>query len=408
MISGQTGLPARVCMFVCNDMTTDARVLREASALAEAGYSVDVVAVHDPAAKDLPREEDLDRLRVLRVNRYPLAHLHARFPFLPGAKSLPPRAKALRLLMFLWVFMGMLRKGLALPYVVYHCHDLNTALQGYLCSRVRRAKLVYDSHEVATSRTGGYDSPVVERLERFIVRRVDAMIMTTQTRAEHTARKYGIEQPVVVHNYPARPDPQREPVNLRMLLDIAADEPILLYQGGIKQGRGLERIVEALSLFERGVLVFIGGSDSADFGSRLQRICEERGLTERVRFLGRVPADQLHRYTVNAQVGFQVLQNINFNHYSTLSNKLFEYMVAGVPVVASDFPEIRRVVRDEGIGLTVDPGNAAAIAAAVNKLLRESSFHAECVANCRAASGRYGWDVEKSKVTQLYSSLQCS
>lgn len=421
-------------MFVWNHFTNDARVLREATALSEAGYEVDVIAIHDPDDPKLPKIEKINNFTVKRVKRYPDIYvklkgikkrisqfkkkvlskkLYKVLLLIPLLISLPFLI-VIKMVIYLlkWtsipktyirfsILLRMIREGLKKDYDIYHSHDLNTLPQGYICKLIRKKKLIYDSHEVQTSRTG-YKGKKYYYLEKFLIKRIDKMIMTTNMRAEYTAKKYGIEKPVVIHNYPFFRKIRERNVDLYSMLNIPREEPILLYQGGMQEGRGLEKIIEAIPWFKRGVVVFIGDGKLKD---KIIKMCEKRNLNERVRFLPKVPVDELLNYTQNAYLGFQVLQNICFNHYSTLSNKLFEYIMAEVPVIASDFPEIRRVVEGNKVGLVIDPHESKNISLVVNFLLDNTDLYRVFKDNCKKAKLKYNWNNEKLNFVSLYRRL---
>lgn len=421
-------------MFVWNHFTNDARVLREATALSEAGYEVDVIAIHDPNDPRLPVVEKIDNFTVKRVKRYPdiyvrigrvknrISQLKSKFlsnklykvlllipllislPFFIAIKMIIYLLKCtgiLKIYIRFSIFLRMIKEGLKKDYDIYHSHDLNTLPQGYICKLIRKKKLVYDSHEVQTSRTG-YKGKKYYYLEKFLIKRIDKMIMTTNMRAEYTARLYGIEKPEVVHNYPVFIEINEKSIDLYRMLDIPKEEPILLYQGGMQEGRGLEKIVEAIPKFKKGVVVFIG---DGKIKNKIIGMCKETGVMKRVGFVPKVSVNELINYTQNAYLGFQVLQNICFNHYSTLSNKLFEYIMAEVPVVASNFPEIRKVVEGEQVGITIDPHESDKIAKAVNFILDNPDKHAEFKANCKKARKKYNWENEKANLIDIYKSI---
>lgn len=424
----------KVCMFVWNHFTNDARVLREATALAEQGYELDLIALHDPFDKNLKKVEEINGFTVKRVDRYPGFYLKLRdFVYyikkmLKDGKSnllhlslfallgvtLSPILIPLGLVVLLFkvlgvfklytrgtIFLRMISQGLKKDYDVYHCHDLNTLPQGYICNLLKKKKLIYDSHEVQTSRTG-YVGKQYYFLEKYLIKRVDKLVETTDTRADYTAKLYGIEKATIIHNYPFYKKPPKGTVNLYQILDIPKDEPILLYQGGIQEGRGLEQIVEAVPYFDRGVTVFIGDGKIKD---SLVKRCKDLDIESRVRFLPKVPVNDLIYYTQNAYLGFQVLQNICFNHYSTLSNKLFEYIMAEVPMVASNFPEIIRIVNESEVGVIVDPHKVDEIVKAVNTLLADPHLRDRYSINCRAASEKYNWLNEQHVLLEMYQGL---
>ncbi|GAB1766422.1 hypothetical protein PMEGAPL125_28420 [Priestia megaterium] len=423
-----------VCMFVWNHFTNDARVLRECTALSKNGYSVDLICIHDPKNSDLKQYEEVnEHFHVHRVKRYPSSLL-----FMKKAYRALLRYKVLALIAFLlwlgaayvapyvvlpvtivaalllktklqvvWVrgsiILRMILKGRKKKYDIYHSNDLNTLPQGFICAKLRfkRKCLVYDSHEVQTSRTG-YDSGVYAKMEAFFINKIDSMIVENHTRAKYNEDLYGF-YPNVVYNYPFQPKKRhQETIDLHERLGLPENEKILLYQGGIQTGRGLEKLVQAAPLFKEGTLVFIG---DGRIKPELERMVAEMKLEDKVKFIPKVPLQDLPKYTKNAYLGFQVLNNVCFNHYSASSNKLFEYIMSDVPVVACDFPEIKKVVEGEHIGLCVDSHNYEEIASAVNQLLRDPVLRATMSNNCKTAKFKYNWENEQLQFLKVYQAI---
>ncbi len=421
----------KVCMFVWNHFTNDARVLRECTALSENGYDVDLVCIHDPKDKEMPYiEERSENFHIYRVRRYPvtLIALQRLYRAFFKYKAIGALSLILWLLLCLYlpvifmpatilillilktklkgiiikgnVILRMILRGFSKKYSIYHSNDLNTLPQGYICAkwRINRKKLIYDSHEVQTSRTG-YDGPIYGRLEGFLVKRIDSMIVENHTRAKYNEDLYGF-YPNVVHNYPFKQiSNSSEKVSIHEMLNLPANEKILLYQGGIQIGRGLDKLIQAAPKFKEGTLVLIG---DGKIKPQLIKMVNEMGLQEKVRFIPKVHLSELPKYTRNAYLGFQVLNNVCFNHYSASSNKLFEYMMSGVPVVACDFPEIKRVVEDERTGICVDSHDYKSIARAVNYLLENPDVRNEISKNCSIARNKYNWETEKQELLNIY------
>lgn len=423
----------KIGMFVWNHFTNDARVLRECTALAEKGYDVKLIAIHDTKQKDLKKVESRDGFNIVRVSRYPrylllinkiISKIKKEKIFIIPLLILigiifyviPAIAIILILIMAMLsikkvrgfltkshIFLGMVIEGLKFNADVYHSNDLNTLPQGIICSKIlRRRYLVYDSHEVQSSRTG-YGKQAYY-IEKILIKFIDKMIMTNRTRAEYVKKLYNIELPEMIHNYPfyTKDDSIENKYDIHTILDIPRDKPILLYQGGIQVGRGLDKIVEAIDKFNDGITVFIG---DGKLKPEIIKMVEDRNLQEKVRFLDKVPVDELKYYTANAYLGFQVLNNVCFNHYSACSNKLFEYMMSRVPVVACNFPEIKRVVQDEEIGIVVDPHDPNEIAKAVNIMLENKELHEKFRENCVKAREKYNWDKEKGNFVRIYDGL---
>ena len=421
----------RVGMFVWNHFTNDARVLRECTTLSKNGYDVELICIDDPNDPSIPQYEEInEHFRVHRMKRYPTALLWLQklYRFAAGKKwplipllaiwvamiyYLPWITIVLTILVALllktkirvvWIrgslIFRMMIKGHRGNYDIYHSNDLNTMPQGYVSAkwRFKKKPLIYDSHEVQTSRTG-YDSPWYKRFEHFFIKRMDSMIVENDTRAEYNQELYGF-YPHVLHNYPSLEIQQVEDkVDLHEMLGLQKDEKILLYQGGIQAGRGLENLIEAFPLFNEGTLVYIG---DGKIKGKLVQMVKDRSLEDRIRFLPKVPVRDLPRYTKNAYLGFQVLNNINFNHWSASSNKLFEYMMNEVPVVACNFPEIKNAVEENQVGVTIDPHDPIEIAKGVNYLLENPDRRDVFSANCKNARKKYNWEIEQKYLLEVY------
>ncbi|WP_332248485.1 glycosyltransferase family 4 protein [Brochothrix campestris] len=301
-----------------------------------------------------------------------------------------------------YIFWQMTLVALKAPGDIVHSNDLNTLLQGVIIKKVTRTKLVYDSHEIQTSRTG-YNSKWYEVVERKLLKHVDVYIHENITRANYIEQLYG-RRPAVIHNYPTvTKNASKNNCNLYQLLNIPPEEPILLYQGGIQTGRGLDKLIEAVPLFNKGVLVLIGdGKMKLELVTRVKK----EQLSDRIKFVEKVPLSDLPTYTKQAYLGFQVLNNVCYNHFSASSNKLFEYMMAGVPVIASRFPEMKRVVLTEKTGILVDSHSAKSIAQAVNLLIAHPEYR-ECLRNnALKASKRYNWEHESKQLLTVYKTIK--
>jgi glycosyltransferase involved in cell wall biosynthesis len=290
------------------------------------------------------------------------------------------------------------------PQIV-HAHDLNTLGVGRRVAQAAAARLVYDAHELHTARN---DATPLSRLvararERRGVRVADAVITATGTWADMMARSYGIPRPAVVRNMPPR-TPVEASVDLRARLGIASEATILLYQGSIQTNRGIEQTIAALPGLPDCLLVICG------YGAHRPAL-EERvaaaGLGHRVRFDGPVPNGELIAYSAGADIGLCLIIGSSESYRTSLPNKLFEYLMAGIPVVASDFPEMGAVVRRTGAGETCDPTDPGAIAAAVDRL-RDPDRYADARDKAIAAARELHWDSEEQVLLALYEGLSAT
>jgi len=397
----------RIAMIVWNEFRNDARVLKEAQTLQAAGYAVTVFALHTPGVT-LEKETLQSGIDVVRVARSPLWKLRkpkAGTPTVaPAARGatgrLSPTRQVLRIFARLWTHAGLLARIARYKAAVVHAHDVNTLPTAWLAAKLSGARVVYDAHEISTSREG-YNSfrGLVARVESVLMPRVQGSITTTDARAKFFARAYGVPRPVVLQNRPrltVSPESQR----IRTELQLKQPWPIIIYQGGLQQGRGLERLVRIAASVDNAYFVFIGGGRLT---APLTALSHELGLNERVHFIPTVSLADLPSYTASADIGVQPIENTCLNHFTTDSNKLFEYLIAGLPVVATDLPEIRRVVREHDIGLLVRESDDEQLGEALNCLVKDSQLRTKFAANACAAALQLNWEQQETRLVDLYS-----
>lgn len=396
-------------MVVWNTFETDARVTKEATSLIQAGKDVTVVAVHQP--NRTLRKETTKGISIVRVDRTVrkretsasnTTSNRGNITVKPSVSKLSKIKKSVRSF-FRFVPQMVINVRFFLEAYsqnagIYHAHDLNTLIPVYLASRLRGAKLVYDAHEVSTDRAGWKNKRYWEFVEGFLIRRAEKVITTNLTRAEYFKKVYHIDLPFIIRNVPPFEQITHSD-KLRHVCHISSDEPIILYQGGMQRDRGIENMIKVIPLVKTGKFVFLG---NGKLKGELISLVEEMGLQERVYFLEAVPNDELLEYTSSATIGLQLLINTCFNHYSACSNKLNEYMMAGIPVVASDLPEIRRVVDEFQTGILVDPENLKEIANAINLLLDDKDFYQQCKNNTILAAKKNNWESERLELIRIY------
>ncbi|EOG3621197.1 glycosyltransferase family 4 protein [Pseudomonas putida] len=397
-------------MLVWNEFRNDARVLKEAQTLQRAGHQVTVFALHTPGIT-APREILPGEISVVRVGRSPLwklrkAQSRAASASKDSAGPIPylsPSKRALRVMARLWTHTGLLLSIVKFRPDIVHSHDVNTLPTCWLAARISRAQLVYDAHEISTSREG-YSNfrNLVALVERNLMPRADGTITTTTARAKFFARAYGVSRPLVLQNRP-RLQTTYKTNRIREQLGLEKDWPIVLYQGGVQQGRGLERLVRIAADVTHTYFVFIG---SGRLDQNLRTLATQLQLEERVHFIPTVSLAELPSYTASADIGVQPIENTCFNHYTTDSNKLFEYVQAGLPIVASDLPEIRKIMNEYDLGLLVKPGNDEALAAALNKITKDKIARDHHAARASQAAQVLNWEEQEIMLVKLYNRMQ--
>ncbi|MFA5891157.1 MAG: glycosyltransferase family 4 protein [Actinomycetota bacterium] len=431
-------MPA-ICVFVRNQFHHDARVTRICSSLQEQGFETTVFAV---AAVGAPASDSWeDGHLVARVNVETPIHRSARFvtrslatlvrrpkPARAGTDVSAPRersqtqtslqpvgtgrksARALLLpLNRTWQNVAYAReagrRAGRLHPVAYHCNDLNTVLAGWVARRIHPAPLIYDSHELWPHRKRADAGPIKtfvgELADRYWARRADAVVTVNDSIAQHMQRRYRVRQVHVVRNLPATTS-RVEPAAAYAIGHVP--RPRLMYVGGVQTHRGLEELIDAMPLIKHGTLVVVGPGNDA-YRGELEERARSRRVADRVVFHGLVPHAQLVGVLATGDIGFALIKNFCLSYYLSLPNKLTEYIHAGLPVVASDFPEMRSVVEGNQVGIVCDPSDPAAIARSVNELLADTEGLERMKANARAAARELNWELESKRLLAIYREL---
>jgi glycosyltransferase involved in cell wall biosynthesis len=459
-------------MYVANDTARDSRVLREADALADAGHDVILVGrltPGNPVATEerrasgvrlvcLPRDEDaIARWRsVQRRTAYPwrargaLAHEELRDLKAGPAGWLRALARPLATLVVLpWVayrlvgytllgdrLPGLRRRG-QVDYVmtwrravfpwteaaarvapgadVHHGHDVDGLAAAVASADQAGGSVVYDSHELyLESGQHARQGPLARRwlrsLERRLARRAVALVTVNRSLEEILRRNLGITRSVVVHNAPPRWNPpEPAPDLIRECLDLPAGTQIALYHGGFSAHRGLEQLAGAILEpgLERVHAVFLGyGSQRA----MLDELASDPRFGGRLHVLDAVPPAELLPWVASADVAVMPIQPSTLNHRLASPNKLFEALAAGVPVVVSDFSEMREIVMgnpDGPLGAVCRPADVPDVARAIREIVQLPAGEATAIrARClRAAHERWNWEIEGGRLVALYEEL---
>ena len=377
-----------VVMLVRNTYTHDSRVEKEARTLAEAGHRVTVVADAGPG---LPADERRDGIAVHRVAR--------RGPRIPG----------LRFLVHEWRLARRLR---ALQPTVLHAHDTNALVPVALAAKRLGVPYVYDAHDLWLGRPRRDRGRIYFALsqayhgfvERRLVPRAAAVLTVSPPIVGHLRRRYRLPVVHLVPNYPESDTARLERRELRDLPGgeaIDPDLPVVLYLGGLMRGRGIEGLIQAMASVPQAQLVSLGEGQLLE---PLRAAAASNGA--RVTFLPPVPTDVVNAYAASATVGVSPYVPEGLNNRYSLPNKLFHYLAAGIPVVASDFRQVREVVEGSGSGIVVDTTRPEAIARAIRRVLADPAEAAAMGARGRAAvEERFNWQASAAVLRDAYEHL---
>ena len=365
----------RVIVSVINDLVTDQRVNKSCLTLQKMGY--EVLLVGRKQRKSPPMDE-----RPYGTKRMKL--LFEKGPLFYAEYNI-------RLFFFLLFHKAQLLLS----------NDLDTALPNYFISKLKGIKMIYDSHEYFTETPELVHRPRVQRvwkrIEGFVVPKLKEMITVCDSIAELFEEKYGVKCHVV-RNIPPRAalPPKEEKTKLRL----PEDKHLLVLQGsGINIQRGAEELVEAMRYLDDCYLMVIGGGDVLP---TLKKMVAEFQLDDRILFLPRMPYQQMMVYTQLAELGFVLDKDTNLNYRFCLPNKLFDFIQAGVPIVASHLIEIEKIIKKYDIGLFIPNHAPKSIAETIRKGLDDAAARAVWQKGLTQAAEDLCWENEQQTLMEIY------
>ncbi len=372
-----------VCFALVGSIPHNSRALRQLRALVRLGLRIEAFGFGPSAA--------------LPADLQPTVRYHA----LPLPECQGPR--------FFWQVYRRIHAAVrACSARVYHASDLYVLPALAAAARRHRGRLVFDARERYPYVAGTADRLLRQQfwklVERRYIRRTDLVLTVSDGIADHLVRDYGITSPLVLYNAPEAPAVADPNASLRRRLALPDHVVVFLYQGHLRPGRGCLLPLEALPHVPGAVLVYLGDGPLA---STIRERAAALGVTERVHLLPPVLPDGLLAVTASADVGFVLLEDTCLNHRLALPNKLFEYLAAGVPVLASDLPEIRRVVETYKVGCIVDPSSLGALAVAMRRLAGDAALRSRLAANTGAAFAAHSWEHRAPLFQEAYRNLLC-
>ena len=361
-----------VSMFLANPFKPDLRVKKEALSLQRAGYEVRVLS-WDRECR-FPQHEGIDGVKVTRIR---VAAPYGRFlPLVPG---------------FFLFYLNLVLKSIRVNIDAVHCHDMDTLLPGLLVSRLKRAVLVYDMHEsypdfISTFAPRGLVW-LLRLAEPMLIRRTDLVIATSSMIADIAARAGAGKVIVVMNCFDPLPPLADEAREIRRSL-IREDELLIVYVGGLFAGRGLEEVVEAVSMVD-GVKLFMGGYGPLE--GDLRSLAAKLGAADKVIFGGEIDPANVPAYDAAADVLLAMYKATDPNNVLTIPNKLFESIAAAKPIIVSNIGEKSRLVSAEGNGIVVDPSDVGAIAQAFRTLKGDPRGYEAMASSAKRCQERYSW-----------------
>lgn len=361
----------RIILCVTNDLVTDCRVNRIASSLVNLQAQVLVIGRVFPGSMDLAD--------------FPCPVLRMKMIFRKGP------------LYYAEYNIRLFFRLLFVKTSVLVANDLDTLPAVFLVSKIRGLPLVYDSHEYFTEVPELLGRKWIKRtwemLEALMLPHIQFAYTVSASIAEEYRRKYGIPMQVI-RNLPTKSE------NLQPQIILKKNrEHLIIYQGSLNMGRGLELAIRAMGYISNARLIIAG---AGDVEGELRELTESLSLMERVHFTGRITPGELRLYTIQADLGISLEEKLGLNYYYALPNKLFDYIQARIPVLVSDLPEMSRVVTQYAIGKVNHTHDPYELSLVFQEMLSDKNKRREWRSNLEKAARELCWEQEEKILTNIY------
>ena len=358
----------RIVISVTNDLTTDQRVGKTCEVLSEIGY--DVLLVGRKLKNSIPVHRNYKTVRFrLLFNRGFL--FYAEFNIR------------------LFIFLLFTKKN------ILFSNDLDTLLPNYVLSILQQKTLVFDSHELFSEIPELLHKPKVKDfwfgLEKSIIPKLKNVITVSGSIKNHYFNQYGVSATLV------RNIPKIEKINQKKFEINTHEKKIILYQGAINVGRGIELMIDTMPLLDEFMFIVIGDGDIV---KDLKERATGLDVNNKVKFLGKKTPEELKKLTLNASIGISLEKDLGLNYRYALPNKIFDYLHANVPVITSDLPEMSALIEKYAFGEILYKRSPEVLATTI-KLMTKKSYAKELT----FAKEKLNWAHEKKKLISIFKTL---
>jgi len=409
---------SRICLITPGHLTTNPRLIKEADALSGAGYEVSVIAGRFIAWADEADSEFAGRLwKVRRIPFGPMAGNRKRL--VQGLRYRASRA----LVRLLGVNIGdaalgihpaipdLARAALQIPAHLYIAHNLAALPAAYAAARRHGARLGFDaedfhSGEIPVTPSNAFQIRITHAFESKFLPQCDYMTASSPGIALEYVRRYGVERPTVVLNVFSK---SLAPTGPTARGATCPGPSLYWFSQTIGPGRGLETVIDALPLMKSRPILYLRGRPAEGYRGFLERLAARRGVADRLRILPLAGAQEMVKLAAVFDIGLATEPDDTRNHELCLSNKLFTYILAGIPVVLSSTPAQEAIARDvPGAAFLFPQGDASSIAKIVDELLERprALWDARCAA-WRYGQRRFNWETEREPfLTRIHTTLR--
>ncbi len=369
----------KACILTSVHPPFDTRIFhKQAKSLVKAGYDVTLIVQHD-------KNEVVDGVKIVALPK--------------------PKNRFWRMLGAWRVFKLALKQKAD----VYHFHDPELIPIAVLLKLFANGKVIYDVHENVKrdilskswlpKAARGLVSLMYQLTEKLGFPFIDEIIIAEDSYIKNYQKQNNI---LALRNYPILSF-------IKGPSEVKNSRPTLVYVGGITEVRGVWELVESTRLlkpkYENILLTLVGPVDPASLEEKIRKLLEQYSLQQNVHLVGKVKHEEVYTILPRCHIGMGIVHP-EPNYMESLPTKLFEYMAAGLPVIASSFPLWKEIIEGNNCGLTVNPLNPREIAKAVEYLIEHPDEARKMGENGRkAVLEKYNWETESKKLISVYENL---
>ncbi len=371
----------KIIFTVTNDLVYDRRMIRICESLATEGY--DIWLVGRVLKHSLPFENAL-----IRHKRFKLIFNKGKFFYLEY-----------NIRLFFWLLFQR--------FDIVCGIDLDTILPCYYASKIHSAlkfngskkaiPCVYDAHELFTEVPEVVRRPTIRRMwlavERFIVPRLTYCYTVSQSIVEEFDRRYQTHFELI-RNLPVR--------SILTATPRQSDKNIILYQGNLNEGRGLETAIEAMQYVDNAEFWIAG---DGDLGAILRGMVSDLQLDKKVKFLGYVKPQDLDAVTHQATIGLHILEGTGLSYQFSLANKFLDYIQAGIPQICTQFVEHQRINDTYQVAVLIEKTDIQLLLNAIRLLLEDTELYNSMQQNCLKAAALLNWEMEEKLLKAFYATI---
>lgn len=368
----------RIIVSVSNDLSTDQRVKKVCQTLVDEGFEILLIG------RKLPNSLPIKRI-------YPVKRMSLFFH-----KKVWFYAEFNIRLFFQLLF---LKKDILLA------NDLDTLLPNYLIAKLFNLKLVYDTHELFTEIPELIHRPLVQKvwltIEKIIFPKLKNVLTVNEDIAQIYEKKYNVSVEVIRNISPRL---TLQEIDKNWENKVKEGCKMLIIQGsGINKERGAEEAVAMMQYLHGVVLMIVGSGDVIE---DLKRMIKNLKLEKKVKIIGKLPYDELLKYTQIADLGLSLDKGTNLNYEYSLPNKIFDYIQCQVPLMVSDRKIVAALVEDNQIGVVFKEHNPKLMAEIVKEAFQNEKRYQEWKENLRKAAQIYTWEKESVRLKEFYRHLK--